>query len=138
MLSKFCNCFFLKQDKTVKSRFWLFNLCNSEKKCQNRPTWGRKKCKKNVFGLSVSFSSASAKNFHFGASLVSRKVHKLGLGMPEAQWHYRSVRCPRGCLYRHVVYLFITFSKFDTCLNSLKPLFMYLFIYLFIHSFLPI
>ncbi len=31
--------FFVKQDKTVKSRFWLFNLCSSEKR-QNRPTWG--------------------------------------------------------------------------------------------------
>ncbi len=29
----FCNRFFLfeKQDKTVKSTFWLFNLCNGEK-----------------------------------------------------------------------------------------------------------
>ncbi len=63
--------------------------------------------RKTVFGLrpSVSFSSASAKNFHFSASLVSGKVHKLGLGMPKTQWHYRSVRCPQGCLYRHVVYL---------------------------------
>ncbi len=69
-----CNFFFEKQDKTVKSRFWLFNSCNSETKWQNRPTWGRKECKKtfSVFGLrpSVSFCSASAKNFHFGASLI--------------------------------------------------------------------
>ncbi len=40
---------------------------------QNKPTWGGKKCEKpcSVFGLrpSVSFCSASANNFHFGASL---------------------------------------------------------------------
>ncbi len=28
------NFFFVKQDKIVKSRFWLFNLCNSEKNCK--------------------------------------------------------------------------------------------------------
>ncbi len=45
------------------------------KKWQNRPTWGGKECKKmcSVFGLrpSVSFCSASANHFHFGASLLS-------------------------------------------------------------------
>ncbi len=40
--------FFVKQDKRVKSRFWLFNLCNSEKKMRNRPTWVRTILKKRV------------------------------------------------------------------------------------------
>ncbi len=56
--------FFVKQDKRVKSRFWLFNLCNSGKKLQNRKDF-EKMC--SVF--CVSFCSASAKNSHFGASL---------------------------------------------------------------------
>ncbi len=52
------------------------------KKWQNRPSWG-KKCEKpcSVFGLqpSVSFCSASssAKNFHFGASLLHYITYQL-------------------------------------------------------------
>ncbi len=57
---------------SVKSTFWLFNLCNGEKNWKN--TWGKKKGKKScaVFSLrpSVSFCSVSAKNFHFGAFLI--------------------------------------------------------------------
>ncbi len=55
VLSKyFFNCFviyffYLKQDKTVKSTFRLFNLCNGEKNGKNRPTWGKKW--KTVFGI---------------------------------------------------------------------------------------
>ncbi len=51
----------------------MHRMFGNWKKWQNKPTWGEKKCEKpcSVFGLrpSVSFCSASAKNFHFGASL---------------------------------------------------------------------
>ncbi len=46
--------FFVKQDKRVKSRFWLFNLCNSEKKGKIGLHGGGKKFEKNVFGIRLS------------------------------------------------------------------------------------
>ncbi len=82
---------------------------------------------KNVFGL-------RPKNFHSGASLVSRKVHKLGLGMPKRNGTIDQCAAHEAVCTDMLLIYFFTFSKFDTCLNSLKPLFMYLFI----HSFLPI
>ncbi len=55
---------FEKQDKTVKSTFWLFNLCNGEKMAKYM---GGKNAKCSLFGLrpSVSFCSASAKKISF-------------------------------------------------------------------------
>ncbi len=71
--------FFVKQDKRVKSRFWLFNLCNSEKNSKIGLHGGeflKKRVQYSAF--SVSFCSASAKNFHFGASLVNNeRFYKL-------------------------------------------------------------
>ncbi len=42
---------FEKQDKTVKSTFWLFHLCDGEK-WQNRPNMVEKKCEnpRSAFG----------------------------------------------------------------------------------------
>ncbi len=63
--------FFEKVDKTVKSTFWLFNLCNGEKTGKIYVgTNAIKPCR--VFSLrpSVSICSVSAKNVHFGASLT--------------------------------------------------------------------
>ncbi len=57
--------FFEKHNKTVKSTFWLFNLCNGEKNWKN--TW-REKWENRP---SVSFCSALVKNCHFGASLMN-------------------------------------------------------------------
>ncbi len=63
MLSKyfkllFCNRLFLfeKQDKTVKSTFWLFNLCNGEKKGKLGLHGGKKyRVRYLAFGLVFHF-----------------------------------------------------------------------------------
>ncbi len=65
---------------TVKSTFWLFNLCNAEKNWQTRPTWG-KQCKTLRPRVSFCSASASAKKCHFGASLRCTGIKFYSLGI---------------------------------------------------------
>ncbi len=65
---------FEKQYKTVKALFRLFNLCNGETKWETRPTL-EETCGPTLRArVSFSSASASAKKFHFGASLRSTGI----------------------------------------------------------------
>ncbi len=136
MVSVIFFVFFVKQDKRVNSWFWLINLCNSEKKFKIG-LHGGEQIWKTVFGIqpsafspSVSFCSASAKNFHLGASCntISTWRHTQENSNPATEMNYYQKNPPFHAQGRRSTDLISNFrAKVRTApgmvLDTVKPTF---------------